>query len=156
MMERPPYQSAGSASIADTGTVQRRFVLAPQITRATAKGSRTMNGMGTAAQVPFLPTLLARTCGQRYHASGSRTNETATTAAVDSSATASEPHSRRTTNHSSPIPGAIFVRSTNDQAAGQRNPSTIATATSSSMLPPQISINPKKARPRKIRRGPVM
>ena len=51
-------------------------------------------------------------------------------------------HSRRSTNHSSPTPGVIFVSSTNAQVHGQRNPHTIATASSSEMLPPAISIAP--------------
>ena len=49
---RPPYQSAGNASIPATGTVQRRPVQAPHTTTATATGKRTTNGIGTAAQVP--------------------------------------------------------------------------------------------------------
>ena len=37
--------------------------------------------------------------------------------------------------------------------AGQRNPSTMARAISISMLPPQISISPKNARPSRISRA---
>ena len=118
-------------------------------------GKRIASGTGTAAHVPFLPTFEASTCGQRSHASGWNAAETATMATVAPSAIARDRHSRRTANHSSPTPGVILVSSTKDQAAGHLNPSTIATATSNSILPPQISINPKKANPRRISRGPV-
>ncbi len=75
-------------------------------------------------------------------------------AAVVASAIASGRHSRRTTNHRRPIPGVTFVRSTNAQADGQRKPRTIATASSSSMLPPASSIAAKVI-PTARRRGPV-
>jgi hypothetical protein len=50
-------------------------------------------------------------------------------------------HSCRTTNQSSPIPGVIFVSRTSDHVHGQRNPSTIAAASSRWMLPPASSIS---------------
>jgi hypothetical protein len=62
-------------------------------------------------------------------------NETPTMRAVAPSAIARFLHSRRATNQSSPIPGVTFVRSTNDQAAGLRNPTTMAAASRISMLP---------------------
>ena len=96
------------------------------------------------------------TSTQSATASGSSTNETATIAAVAPSAIASARHSRRTANHSSPIPGVIFVSRTIDQAAGQRKPMTIATARSSETLPPAISIAVNgNSRPAASSRGPV-
>jgi len=47
-------------------------------------------------------------------------------------------HSRRTANHRTPTPGVTLVRRTNAQAAGHRNPATIAAAIRMSMLPSQI------------------
>ena len=69
---RPPYHSAGSASIPATGTVQRRFVRAPQTTSATANGSRTRNGIGTAAHVPSRPAIRVSTPTHWNQASGMR------------------------------------------------------------------------------------
>ena len=123
-----------------TGTVQRRFVWAPQTTSATANGSRTRNGIGTAAQVPSRPAIRDSTSPHSNQASGSVTKDTATIRAVAPSAMASCRHSPRTTNHKSPIPGVIFVSSTSAQVAGQRKPSTIAAARSRWMLPPASSI----------------
>ena len=74
------------------------------------------------------------------HWSGRVTKETATIAAVTPSAIPSDRHSRRTANHSSPIPGVIFVSRTSDQVHGQRNPRTIAAARRSETLPPATSI----------------
>ena len=77
-IDSPPYHSAGSASIPATGTVQRRPVQAPQTTSATANGSRTTNGIGTAAQVPSRPAIRLRTSTHWNQASGISANETAT------------------------------------------------------------------------------
>ena len=63
-------------------------------------------------------------------------------------------HSRRTANQSRPIPGVTLVRSTSAQAAGQRNPTTIATASSNEMLPPASSTAASRT-PTANRRGPV-
>jgi len=50
----------------------------------------------------------------------------------------------------------IFVNSTIDHAAGQRNPSTIAAASKSEMFPPATSIAVNgKSRPATSNRGPV-
>ena len=69
---------------------------------------------------------------------------------------ASDRHSRRTANQSRPIPGVIFVSRTSDQAAGQRNPRTIAAASRSETLPPATSIAANgKSRPAASSRGPV-
>src|SRR3954462_3064542 len=59
-IDSPPYQSAGSASIDATGTVQRRSVRAPQTTVAIAIGRRIRSGRGSDAQVPFLPAATFR------------------------------------------------------------------------------------------------
>ena len=67
-------------------------------------------------------------------------NETATTTAVPPRAIARLRHSRRTTNHSSPTPGVIFVSSTIDQVHGQRKPSTMAAARTRWTLPPASSM----------------
>ena len=63
-------------------------------------------------------------------------------AAVAPSAIASSRHSRRTTNHSKPMPGVIFVSSTSAHIHGQRNASTMAAASRRWMLPPASSIAP--------------
>ena len=139
----PPYHSAGNASIPATGTVQRRFVRAPQTTSAIANGSRTRNGIGTAAHVPSRPAIRVSTSTHSNHASGrSRTTRprSAPSPPARWTAAATRP---RTTNHSSPMPGVIFVSSTSAQVAGQRNPSTIAAARSRWMLPPASSIRPR-------------
>ena len=72
---RPPYHSAGRASIPATGTVQRRFVRAPQTTTAIANGSRTMNGIGTAAHVPSRPAMRVSRSTHWNQALGRITNE---------------------------------------------------------------------------------
>lgn len=134
-----PYQRAGRAIMAATGTVQRCSCRAPQMTSAMPSGRRTVIGTGTAAQVPDLPALSRRTSIQVGHGDGVSAKETATMAAVAHRAIASARHSRRTRNHRRPMPGVILVRSTKDHVAGHRNPSTIATASRREMLPPMIS-----------------
>ena len=137
-----------------TGTVQRRSVRAPQTTTAIAMGSRTRSGTGTAAQVPSRPAMLTRTETQSAQAHGIIAQETPATAAVAPSAIPRLRHSRRTANQSRPMPGVTFVRSTRPQAAGQRNPMTMATASSSEMLPPTSS-SAARSTPTANRRGPV-
>src|SRR5450631_1532207 len=118
-MARPPYQNAGRASIAATGTAQRRLVRAPQTTTTTAIGRRNHGGIGIAAHVPLvLPTLLVITPIHSSQARESTARETATIAAVAPRAMASDRHSRRTANHSRPIPGVTLVSRMSDQAAG--------------------------------------
>ncbi len=92
---------------------------------------------------------------QSIHMPGAMTAETTTNAAVAPSAMASERHSRRTANHSRPIPGVTFVSSTNDQAAGQRKPSTMAVASSRWMLPTRISMANRGMASRGRNQGPA-
>src|ERR1019366_144314 len=90
---RPPYHSAGRATIAATGTAQRRLVRAPQTTTATAIGRRNHSGIGIAAEFPLLwppPAPIPRSHSSQ--ARGSTASETATIAAVAPSATARECH----------------------------------------------------------------
>ena len=63
-------------------------------------------------------------------------------------------HSRRSANQISATPGVILVRITNAHVQGRLKPATIATASSSVMLPPAISIAPT-SRPSRNRSGPV-
>ena len=112
------------------------------------------SGIGIDAQVPPLPVLAASRSNQANQLCGISTNETATIAAVDPSAIASDRHSRRSANHSRPTPGVIFVSSTKAQVHGHRNPHTIATVSRSEMLPPAISIAPT-AMPSRNRSRPV-
>ena len=60
-------------------------------------------------------------------------------AAVAPSAIARFRHSRRTANQSRPMPGVTLVSRMSAQAAGQRKPTTMATASRSEMLPPDSS-----------------
>ena len=55
--------------------------------------------------------------------------------AVAATASARARHSRRIANHSSPRPGVTLVSSGNAHVPDQRNPSTIAAASSRWMLP---------------------
>src|SRR4029078_5070396 len=141
-IDRPPYHTAGRASIEATGTVHARSLRAPQTTIAMATGSRTRRGTGTDAHVPLLPAATFRwtTSTHVRHWSGSITKETATIAALTPRAIARDRRSRRTADHSSPIPAVIFVRSTSDHVHGQRKPRTIAAARRSDTLPPAPSI----------------
>src|SRR6185436_520999 len=140
-MLKAPYHSAGSAIIAATGTVQRRSVVAPQTTTTTATGRRASSGIGTAAHVPSRPDTVLSTVSQSDQAFGMNTAEATMIMPVATSAVASWFHSRRTANHSRPTPGVTFVSSTNDHAAGQRKPTTTATAIRISMFPPASSIS---------------
>ena len=137
-----------------TGTVQRRSVRAPHTTSAIANGRRTRNGIGTAAQVPSRPATWVRTAIQSAHAQGMIAAEVATTMAVAPMAIARLRHSRRTANQMSPIPGETLVSRISAQAAGQRKPSTMATARRSEMLPPASSADASTT-PTRNRRGPV-
>ena len=103
-----------------TGTVQRRSVSAPHVTTTAATGSRTSSGMG--AYQPGVssgaPASRTRSASHCRHASGATTKETAETTTVAPTASPSDRHSRRTANHSSPIPGVTFVNSGRAQAMG--------------------------------------
>ncbi len=153
-IDSDPYHSAGSASIAPTGTTQRWLRGAPQAMSSTPIGPRTSSGIGTAAHVPPLPVFEASSETQSRHASGINAIDTRAMAAVAPSAIASCRHSRRSTNHSSPTPGVIFVSSTSAHVHGQRNPATIATASTSDTLPPAISMAPTTS-PSSNSSGPV-
>ena len=76
---------------------------------------------------------------QSRQASGATTNEIPAMTAVVPSANASGRHSRRTANHRRPTPGVTLVSSTNAQVPAQRNPSTIAAASSRWICPIRIS-----------------
>jgi hypothetical protein len=157
-IEIPPYHRAGRASIEATGTVQGRSVRAPQTTIATAIGPRIQSGTGSDAHVPVRPEprFAVTTPIHSLHSPGARANDAATMAVVAPNAIASDRHSRRTANHSRPIPGVIFVRRTIDQVHGQRNPRTIAPARSRETFPPatSIAVNGKSSAARS-RRGPA-
>ena len=77
-----------------------------------------------------------------------------TTMTVAPSAIARLRHSRRTANQISPIPGETLVSRMSAQAAGQRKPRTIATASRSEMLPPASSAEASRT-PTMNSRGPV-
>ena len=82
------------------------------------------------------------------------TAETAMTAAVAPSAIPRFRHSRRTANQSRPIPGETLVSRMSAQTAGQRKPTTIATASNNEMLPPASSAAASRT-PMANSRGPV-
>ena len=113
-----------------------------------------MSGIGTAAQVGSRPAMDDRTLSHSSQAPGMMTTEIAMTAAVAPSAIPRFRHSRRTANQSRPIPGVTLVSRMSAQAAGQRKPTTIATASSSEMLPPASSAVASRT-PTANRRGPV-
>ena len=98
--------------------------------RPAAGASATGRYQPTVVKVA-LPAPLAsarRRSVQRAQADGSSTYETAAIATVAPIAIASDRHSRRTRNQRTPTPGVTFVRNISAQAAGQRKPTTIATA----------------------------
>ena len=80
--------------------------------------------------------------------------ETSTMAAVVTPATASDRHSRRTANHSSPSPGVTLVSTGSAHVPANRNPATTAAASRIVMLPPHSSgkqstiERPEQQRPR--------
>ena len=137
-----------------TGTVQRRSVRAPHTTTATATGSRTRKGIGRAAGVPSRPAICTSTLTHSAHAPGMIAADTAMTTAVAPRAIPRLRHSLRAANQRSPIPGVTLVNRMSAQAAGQRNPTTIATASRSEIFPPAISAIARTA-PRMNSRGPV-
>ena len=102
-------------------------------------GSRTRSGTGKYSHGMLTPALAISDATQASHRAGANTNDTAAIAAVAPMAIASDRHSRRPTNHSSPTPGVTFVSRMNAHAAGQRKPATIARAISVSMLPRRTS-----------------
>ena len=105
MIARLPGHIAGTASAAATGTVQRASRVAPHQTIAAAIGSRSQSGMGRAGHGGGVPAESSSIVTQPTHSAGTSTNVTATIAAVAPSAMPSWRHSRRATNHSSPMPG---------------------------------------------------
>ncbi len=78
-------------------------------------------------------------CTHSIQAAGWSAPEIATTTTVAPAASTRLRHSRRSANHRIPIPGVTLVRSTNAHVAGQRKPTTIASASSRWMLPAWIS-----------------
>ena len=91
---KPLGHSTGSASVAPTGTVQRRSVRPPQATSARAAGTRIQSGTGTenwlSADPPAVAPRLSRSHDSKSRASIA--SETATSAAVTQRAIARERH----------------------------------------------------------------
>ena len=118
MIAKPPGHSAGSATTALSGTVQRRFVCAPHATMTAATGRRTISGIGRAGQGGSVPACSKSIETQPIHCVGMVTSVTATIAPVTPSAIPRLRHSRRTANQMRPIPGVSFVNRTTAQAPG--------------------------------------
>src|SRR5215207_6997789 len=77
-MLNAPYHRAGRATMPATGTVHRRFVVAPHTTIAAATGRRAISGIGTAAHVPSRPDTVLRTVNHSDQAPGMNTADAAT------------------------------------------------------------------------------
>ncbi len=115
----PLTHRTGSASVAATGTVQRRSVNPPQATSAAAAGNRIHSGIGMLNCATDPPSgVEPMKATHSRHSCAFRTSETATIAPVTPSAIPSARHSRRTANHSSPIPGVTLVSSTKPHVHG--------------------------------------
>ncbi len=123
----------GIANIEATGTSQARFVSAPAMTNAAANATRT--AIVSRYPEPAVPVSPRSRATHSNHRFGSRTNEATAMTAVVARAIANDRHSRRTANQRTPTPGVIFVSSRNDQAYGQRKPSTMAAPSIRWMLP---------------------
>ena len=143
--DSPRIQSTGSAMNDATGTVHRRDVRAPQMTTSAAIGMRTTSGMRMTEGVrpnpvaPPEPLFERSTSIHWVHNLGEARSLSAITRAVAETAIARCAHSRRTANQSRPIPGVTLVNSTNAHVQGQRNPRTMAAASSRWMFPDPIS-----------------
>ena len=149
-----PYHSAGSASIAHDrhrpALVARRAPDDQQHADRRPDDERDRD-RGPRAALALVGDRAASTHAR--HCPG-RTSETARSRPshpARSRATATRAGARTT---AAPTPGVILVSSTNAQVHGHRNPATIATASSSEMLPPAISIAPTTS-PSRNRSGPV-
>ena len=114
------HSATGSAAQAWRArtTVQRRSVRAPQVTSTTAADRRDHRGSETANWPTVAPVWRPRNAEPvRPQSCGVDERGHGTSTAVAPSAIASERHSRRTANHSSPTPGVTLVSRTNAQVA---------------------------------------
>ena len=103
-------------------------------TRRAAAAARPAAAGGRCA-----PSTTSASANQSAQALGLRTYDTATTASVNATAIPAARHSRRTTNHSQPTPGVIFVRTGNAHTTGARSATTNAAASRKWMFPTHSS-----------------